>query len=93
MKSFAKWATSIILLLVAILTYVNSNAFISNQSWKYRNGVHIGDLLEFDSDYRKLDGRSIQKDGQDVAEVYLCLGKMLIIKSKQRGERSYYINK
>lgn len=93
MKSFIKWFIAGLVLIGVILLILNSNAFISKQTWKYRDGFHIGDWVGFDSDDMHLEGSSIIKNGQEVAKVKICLGKMLVIKDSKTGESGYYINK
>ncbi len=93
MKLIKRLIIACVLVLSIIILWINSNIFISNQSWKYRDGFHIGDWVEFNSTNISLTGKSITRDGKEVARVYCCLWKMLIIKDIKTGKKGHYINK
>ena len=82
-----------IVLIGVTFLFLNSNFFISRQAWKYRDGFHIGDWVEFNSNDIDIKGRNIIKKGKEVAKIKICLGKMLIIRDTKTGEAGYYINK
>ena len=93
MTVFKKWILTSFILIVGILLFLNSSFFISNQTWKYRDGFHIGDWLDFNSNVMHIEGRSIIKNGQKVGRIKFCFGKMLILKDVKSYELGYYINK
>lgn len=93
MRKIFKIAIGIIVILVGLTIYLNTNFYISKQSWKYRDGAHVGDWIEFNKGYIQLRGRNIYKNGERVAFIRFCIGKLLIIRSIKTGESGYYINK
>ena len=93
MKRIKIWIISGLLLVGTVLLYINSDVFISNQRWKYRDGFHIGDWIDFNSNNIKLTGNSISEKGEKIATVQICFGKMLIIEDINTGEVGHYINK
>ena len=93
MKSFRNWFIAGLVLIGIIFLVFNSNAFISKQTWKYRDGFHIGDWVGFDSDDFYLKGNSIIKNDRQIAKIKICLGKLLVIKDSKTGQSGYYINK
>jgi hypothetical protein len=76
-----------------IFLFLNSTFFISRQTWKYRNGFHISDWVDFSSTKIDIKGRKIIKKGKEVAKIKICFGKILIIRDYKTGEEGYYINK
>lgn len=80
-------------LLLILCFYINTNHFITGQEWKHRNGVSIGDWIEFDKTLYSLKGRTIYKNRTATGKIVFCFGKMLIIKEIETGEKGYYINK
>lgn len=93
MRKIIKIVIGIIIAVVIVIIYLNTNFYIANQSWKYRDGAHIGDWVEFNKGYTQLKGRNIYKNGERVAVIRFCMGKLLIIRSLKTGESGYYINK
>ena len=93
MKLIKKGIIAGVLVLGGIGLIINSNLFISNQTWKYRDGFHIGDWVDFKSTNMTLKGSSIIKKDEEIAKVNFCLGKMLVIKDIKTGEVWHYINK
>lgn len=81
------------MLIAGIAVYLNTNLYIDKQSWKYRDGAHIGDWVEFNKGYIQLKGRNIYKNSEQVAVIKFCMGKLLIIRSIKTGEAGYYVNK
>ena len=72
-------AVALILLIVAI--YFNTNYYIKNQRWKYKDGKHIGDWVTLDRSHNK------------ITKVVFCYGKSIIIEDVKTGEKGYYENK
>lgn len=66
------------LIICSAFLFFNSNLYINNQNWKYRNGYHVGDTLNRDV--------NISSD-----ETLYCLGYILIIKNNKTSEKGYYI--
>ena len=93
MRKFIKIMLAIIIILIGIVVYLNTNFYIARQSWKYRDGAHVGDWVEFNKGYIELKGRKIYKNGEHVGAIRFCIGKLLIIRSSKTGESGYYINK
>lgn len=83
----------IVVIIISITIYLNTNFYIAKQSWKYRDGAHIGDWVEFNKGHIQLKGRSIYKNGEQVAVIRFCIGKLLVIHSMKTGESGYYVNK
>ena len=93
MTKVSKIIIPILILIVVSFFYWNSNYYISKNSWKYRNGIHIGDWVNFNLDNMKRNGRKIYKNGESIAFIKICLGKLLIIQSNKTDDLGYYINK
>lgn len=68
------------LIICCTLLYFNSNYYINNQNWKYRNGYYVGDILDKSKDVSN-------------NETQYCFGYILIIKNNQTNEKGYYIRK
>ena len=75
-----KKVISLFLLVTMMLVYVNSTYFIQKQFWKYNRGFYTGDVFY-----------SNNKNNNN--EIYFCLGKVLIIKSKNSNQFGFYSNK
>lgn len=67
-------------ILLSTFLYLNSNHYINNQNWKYRNGYYIGDILT-------------KNDNHLTYEKKLCFGFFLIIENNYTNEKGFYINK
>jgi hypothetical protein len=93
MKSFLKVMLALVVIILGIVIYVNTNFYIVKQSWKYRDGLHIGDWVEFEKGQVKLKGRKIYRNGEQVANIKFCMGNLLIVSSIKTGESGYYVNK
>jgi hypothetical protein len=93
MKKSIKIVIGIIIVAVSIAFFLNTNFYIAKQAWKYREGAHVGDWVEFNKGYTQLKGRNIYKNGERVAVIRFCMGKLLVIRSLKTGEFGYYINK
>lgn len=89
------WRILIALVIVAIgyFIYLNTDYYIAKQSWKYRNGLHIGDWVVFNRGVVTLKGRKIYKEGVQIARIKINTGRMLIITSVNGDTSGYYINK
>jgi hypothetical protein len=93
MKKKIKILLVLLIIFLIPLFYLNSNFYIEKQNWKYRDGYYIGDWIEFNKSPVELKGRKIFLNGNNVARVRFCLGKLLIIKSLNTNEQGFYINK
>lgn len=81
-----------VLILIGVI-YLNTNFYIEKQQWKHSDGVSVGDWIEFDNVFYKIEGRTILKKNEAVGNVVFCLGKTLIIKEYKSGNLGHYVNK
>ncbi len=81
----------IICLITSFLIYSNSNSYIESQDWKYVDGAHIGDVIQFNSE--RLTEKTIYRNNEILGKIVFCYGKTLIIKNITTGEKGYYSKK
>ena len=93
MRKFKKIMLVVIAIVILFLVYLITNFYIIRQSWKYKEGAHVGDWIEFNKGNLQLKDRKIYKNGEQIGSIKFCLGKLLIIASSKTGESGYYINK
>ena len=86
----SKIALSLVVLIIVSFSYVNSNFYIENQSWKYSNGKNIGDW--FEKNQYNIKDRVIQGKHES-AKIVFCFGFKLFIKDSKTGELGMYKNK
>lgn len=92
-KTLFRGLLMVVFIFLAIVFYVNTNFFIRNQGWKYRNGSTIGDWISFDNSFYSIKGRSIYRNNTRVGNIVFCQGNMLVILEARTKEKGYYINK
>jgi hypothetical protein len=80
MKKIKIILIALISLISVILIYFNTNNYIAAYKWKYRDGYHIGDSVEFNRNNNNY-------------KIVICFGNLIIIKKRNGFEYGYYINK
>ncbi len=93
---FKKWHKGLVIMLCILfgyLAYLNSNYYIQKQQWKYRDGFHLGDWIDFEGNGFELKDNNIYFTEKKLAKIIICVGKLLIIASPDKKEFGYYINK
>jgi hypothetical protein len=93
MRKGFKFLFAVIIAVIGVVVYLNSNFYISKQSWKYSDGFRIVDWIEFNKSSVRLKGRKIYLNGEQVGVVRFCYGRKLVIYSIKTGETGYYVNK
>lgn len=92
-RNLFKLLIGTVVAVIGIAIYINTNFYIVKQSWKYRDGAHIGDWIEFNKGYIYLRGKNIFRNGEQIGVIHRCTGRILIIRMPKSGESGYYINK
>jgi len=72
----------IIIATISMFSCKSDKEKVTSNTWKYYKGYHIGDVLEFNTNYFTIDDScKIYKDGTYSAKVGKVNGKKLEIKS------------
>jgi len=91
MKKYKKYLLGALFVVFPIILYINSNFYIKDVQWKYKDGFHIGDWVNFgDTD---LQYRTIYSGKKAIAKIIFCYGNELIIENIETHEKGYYSNK
>ncbi|MDR6969673.1 hypothetical protein J2X31_003707 [Flavobacterium arsenatis] len=91
MKNKKKYFLSIALIIIIVISYLNTNFYIKTMQWKYNNGFHVGDWIVFDD--ANLNYRTIYDGQKPIGKIVFCYGKGLIIKDIITSEKGFYTNK
>jgi hypothetical protein len=77
---------------ILIIVGCNSHSSIENYEWKYGEGYHIGDFIEFKKPtiYEIDDSNRIFVDKKHIADVVDCSARRLTIKSSSTGRTGLY---
>lgn len=89
-KRIFKMCLVLIGILIIGILCINSSYYIEKQTWKYSDGVHIGDWLG-ESNFKIQDGIIYGNSGK--AKIVFCFGFKLVIKNIVTGEKGFYVNK
>ncbi|MEP5339989.1 MAG: hypothetical protein ABJL44_08165 [Algibacter sp.] len=81
-----------LIVIIVFATYMNTTSYIQDKTWKYGEGAHIGDFLEFRKN-EVLKSRIIYRDKKQIGKIIFCFGKYLIIKNYNTSKKGFYIHK
>lgn len=90
MKKILTISLGILVVLFILLSYLNSNAYIKSNEWKYSYGYSVGDWLILDEN--SIVNDTLKGNGVN-CEIVFCYGKTLIIRDFVSGEEGYYTSK
>jgi len=92
MKKIYIVIVSLMLGIVGLMIYINTDQYISKFAWKYDGGAYVGDFLIFNEKSGfELRGRKILNNGKPIATIIICIDKYLIVRSD--GKTGYYAPK
>ena len=89
LKKISLLVVIVIVVIIGSLLYFNEGeTYIEGQIWKYNDGSHIGDVLNFKNEY--LEGKYIYRNDKVIAKVIFCTKETLVLRSYENGEKGYY---